>query len=210
MTISPLLMLLGLPLVMPTMTETSLPPVRPTTFPPRRSRLGCATGRWWTSEPAVDAGDGGSRQVDVRRQIRKAPRLEVATRPGGDDMLLEGSCHCGAVRFSVDSLHPYPYQRCYCSICCKTAGDGGYAINLSGRAETLRARRGKTTSASPATLRRASPSGTDDWRWRRERNNTGGCSVLRRDDCGGHSSPGVSQRALCLRRYTCLGLSKGR
>jgi hypothetical protein len=52
-------------------------------------------------------------------------------------MLLEGSCHCGAVRFRVESPHPYPYQRCYCSICRKTAGGGGYAINLSGRAETL-------------------------------------------------------------------------
>ncbi|MGR2740172.1 GFA family protein [Billgrantia sp. Q4P2] len=53
-------------------------------------------------------------------------------------MLLEGSCHCGSVRFSVESPHPYPYQRCYCSICRKTAGSGGYAINLSGLAETLR------------------------------------------------------------------------
>ncbi len=52
-------------------------------------------------------------------------------------MRLEGSCHCGAVRFSVDSPHPYPYQRCYCSICRKTAGGGGYAINLGGRAESL-------------------------------------------------------------------------
>lgn len=52
-------------------------------------------------------------------------------------MRLEGSCHCGAVHFRVDSPHPYPYQRCYCSICRKTAGGGGYAINLSGRAETL-------------------------------------------------------------------------
>ncbi|PMR73601.1 GFA family protein [Billgrantia endophytica] len=52
-------------------------------------------------------------------------------------MFLHGSCHCGAVRFNVESPHPYPYQRCYCSICRKTAGGGGYAINLSGRAETL-------------------------------------------------------------------------
>lgn len=52
-------------------------------------------------------------------------------------MRLEGSCHCGAVHFRVDSPHPYPYQRCYCSICRKTAGGGGYAINLSGHAETL-------------------------------------------------------------------------
>jgi hypothetical protein len=51
---------------------------------------------------------------------------------------LEGSCHCGAVRFSCDSPHPVPYQRCYCSICRKTAGDGGYAINIMGRTETLR------------------------------------------------------------------------
>ena len=53
-------------------------------------------------------------------------------------MQLHGSCHCGAVRFSVESQHPYPYQRCYCSICRKTAGGGGYAINLGGRAKTLK------------------------------------------------------------------------
>jgi hypothetical protein len=52
-------------------------------------------------------------------------------------VLLEGSCHCGAVRFSVQSHHPYPYMRCYCSICRKTAGGGGYAINLSGDHRTL-------------------------------------------------------------------------
>lgn len=52
-------------------------------------------------------------------------------------MKLEGSCHCGAVRFSVESPHPYPFNLCYCSICRKTAGGGGYAINIMGRAETL-------------------------------------------------------------------------
>ena len=45
-------------------------------------------------------------------------------------MKLEGSCHCGAVRFSVNSAAPVPYMRCYCTICRKTAGGGGYAINL--------------------------------------------------------------------------------
>jgi hypothetical protein len=50
---------------------------------------------------------------------------------------LEGSCRCGAVRFSVSSHTPYPYQLCYCSICRKTAGGGGYAINLMGDAATL-------------------------------------------------------------------------
>ena len=53
-------------------------------------------------------------------------------------MILKGSCHCGAVRFHVRSLHPYPYQRCYCSVCRKTQGGGGYAINLSAEAKTLK------------------------------------------------------------------------
>jgi hypothetical protein len=52
-------------------------------------------------------------------------------------MLLEGSCHCGAVRFRVSSPHPYPFCLCYCSICRKTAGGGGYAINLGAEFETL-------------------------------------------------------------------------
>ncbi|NVN11822.1 MULTISPECIES: GFA family protein [Nguyenibacter] len=52
-------------------------------------------------------------------------------------MTLEGSCQCGAITFSVQSQAPVPYQRCYCSICRKTAGTGGYAVNLSGMAATL-------------------------------------------------------------------------
>lgn len=52
-------------------------------------------------------------------------------------MYLEGSCHCGAVRFNLTSNTPYPYQRCYCSICRKTQGGGGYAINLGGQAKTM-------------------------------------------------------------------------
>jgi hypothetical protein len=51
---------------------------------------------------------------------------------------LEGSCQCGAVKFSVSSSAPYPYQLCYCSICRKTGGGGGYAINLSADARTLK------------------------------------------------------------------------
>ena len=52
-------------------------------------------------------------------------------------MTLEGSCRCGATRFSVESHTPHPYQLCYCSICRKTAGGGGFAINIMGVAETL-------------------------------------------------------------------------
>ncbi len=53
-------------------------------------------------------------------------------------MKLKGSCHCRAVRFSFESETPYPYMRCYCSICRKTAGGGGYAINIMGQAATLK------------------------------------------------------------------------
>lgn len=53
-------------------------------------------------------------------------------------MRLKGSCHCGAVRFSLESETPYPYMRCYCSICRKTAGGGGYAINIMGKAQTMK------------------------------------------------------------------------
>ncbi len=52
-------------------------------------------------------------------------------------MKLEGSCHCGAVGFQLESAHPYPFNLCYCSICRKTAGGGGYAINLGGDFGTL-------------------------------------------------------------------------
>ncbi|MFQ5993486.1 MAG: GFA family protein [Acidiferrobacterales bacterium] len=52
-------------------------------------------------------------------------------------MLLEGSCHCQAVRFKVSSMHPYPFNLCYCSICRKTAGGGGFSINIGGEAKTL-------------------------------------------------------------------------
>lgn len=52
-------------------------------------------------------------------------------------MLLEGSCHCGAVKFTVDAYAPAPFAHCYCSICRKSGGAGGYAINLGARADSL-------------------------------------------------------------------------
>ena len=52
-------------------------------------------------------------------------------------MNLEGSCQCGAVRFTLASHAPVPYQRCYCTICRKTAGTGGFAINIGGIAASL-------------------------------------------------------------------------
>ena len=72
-------------------------------------------------------------------------------------MVLEGSCHCGAVTFSLRSSTPYPYMACYCSICRKTAGGGGFAVNIMGEAGSLEVRGRETVSVYRA--RRASENG---------------------------------------------------
>jgi len=53
-------------------------------------------------------------------------------------LLLKGSCRCDAVTFEVESQTPVPYQLCYCSICRKQQGGGGFAINLGANANTLK------------------------------------------------------------------------
>lgn len=52
-------------------------------------------------------------------------------------MQLDGSCHCKAVTFQVNSAYPYPFNLCYCEVCRKTAGAGGFAINLGAEFGTL-------------------------------------------------------------------------
>lgn len=93
-------------------------------------------------------------------------------------MRLEGSCHCGTVRFACESRASYPYMRCYCSICRKTGGGGGFAINLyadaatlevSGR-EAIRVYRAwldypKRAERSPAERRFCGNCGTALWVW---------------------------------------------
>lgn len=74
-------------------------------------------------------------------------------------MILKGSCHCGHVRFEVRSSHPYPYQRCYCGICRKTQGGGGFAINLAADATTL-----KVTGRRYVTIYRARFKNPEDTR----------------------------------------------
>ena len=67
-------------------------------------------------------------------------------------MKLEGSCHCGGVKFGLESAHPYPFMRCYCSICRKTAGAGGYAVNLGGDYRSLRVKGKKNIGVYRALL----------------------------------------------------------
>lgn len=68
-------------------------------------------------------------------------------------MHLEGSCHCRAVRFSLDANSTVPFMHCHCSICRKTAGSGGYAINLGGDARTLKIQGKKNLGTFHAVIR---------------------------------------------------------
>lgn len=88
-------------------------------------------------------------------------------------MQLKGSCHCGAVSFSLESRHPYPFNLCYCSICRKTAGGGGYAINLSGDHRTLEVKGSEHISVYHARLR--DPETGDTRESRGERHFCGRC-----------------------------------
>lgn len=78
-------------------------------------------------------------------------RLAATNEPSGSEIVLikslketpmpvtlTGSCRCGAVAFRFASHTPHPYQLCYCSTCRKTAGGGGFAINIMGRADSLK------------------------------------------------------------------------
>lgn len=68
-------------------------------------------------------------------------------------MHLEGSCHCRAVRFSLEADSPVPFMHCHCSICRKTAGGGGYAINLGGDARTLKVQGARHLGTYHAVMR---------------------------------------------------------
>ena len=68
-------------------------------------------------------------------------------------MLLEGSRHGGAVRFTVEAQSPVPFMHCHCSICRKTAGSGGFGINLGARSATLKVRGEKHLGCYHALLR---------------------------------------------------------
>ena len=94
-------------------------------------------------------------------------------------MKLEGSCHCGAITFSLRSTTFSPFMHCHCSICRKTAGSGGYAINLGGDATTLKVRGkqhlglyhailrepGRRSTRSPAERRFCLKCGSALWLW---------------------------------------------
>jgi len=44
-------------------------------------------------------------------------------------VLLKGSCHCGRVKYSVESHCPYPFMICHCQACTKMLGFYGNTIS---------------------------------------------------------------------------------
>lgn len=87
-------------------------------------------------------------------------------------MLLKGSCHCRAVTFSVEAMSPAPFMHCHCSICRKTAGSGGYAINLGAHSASLQVEGREHLRVYHAVLREE---GQPDQRSPAERNFCGAC-----------------------------------
>ncbi|TFK33602.1 Mss4-like protein [Crucibulum laeve] len=69
---------------------------------------------------------------------------------------LKGSCHCGAVKFTVQSSTPVPYQLCLCSICRKVGGVGG-SINLGAHSNTLEIEGKENISVYKAVMDRDTP-----------------------------------------------------
>jgi hypothetical protein len=76
-------------------------------------------------------------------------------------------------------MSPVPFLHCHCSICRKTAGGGGYAINLGARAATMKVRGrshlgcyhalirepGRRTRRSKAERRFCKECGSALWLW---------------------------------------------
>lgn len=67
-------------------------------------------------------------------------------------MLLEGSCQCGKVSFTVDSETPYPFMFCYCSICRKTSG--AVTSNIMGKRDTLKVKGARYSKRYHAVIRK--------------------------------------------------------
>ncbi|CAO3657476.1 unnamed protein product [Mucor hiemalis] len=89
-------------------------------------------------------------------------------------MELKGSCHCEKVSFKVLSHTPAPFMYCYCSICRKCQGGGGYAINIMGKYDTLEILTGKEHLKGYQALRD------------KEKNELGGNIRYFCTECGSH------------------------
>tara|TARA_B100000242_G_C42775638_1_gene361119 strand:+ start:78 stop:572 length:495 start_codon:yes stop_codon:yes gene_type:complete len=66
--------------------------------------------------------------------------------------ILEGSCQSGWLKCIVESDTPYPFSRCYFSICRKLAGGSGSAINIIANKLTLKVSREEHLSVYRSNL----------------------------------------------------------
>ncbi|KAF8224466.1 hypothetical protein L208DRAFT_482180 [Tricholoma matsutake] len=87
---------------------------------------------------------------------------------------LSGSCHCGSVKFSVQSSTPVPYQLCLCSICRKVGGVGG-SVNLGAHSSTLEVEGKEHISVYKAIINRGT---LDEYVASSERNFCSKCSSM--------------------------------
>ncbi|KAI0026996.1 Mss4-like protein [Vararia minispora EC-137] len=87
---------------------------------------------------------------------------------------LKGSCHCGAVKFTVQSSSAVPYQLCHCSICRKVGGYGG-SVNLGGFSDTLKIEGAEHITKYHAVLNRGTKK---ESRASSERNFCSKCSTM--------------------------------
>ncbi|EIW74558.1 hypothetical protein CONPUDRAFT_66965 [Coniophora puteana RWD-64-598 SS2] len=87
---------------------------------------------------------------------------------------LHGSCHCGAVSFTVESNTPVPYQLCVCSICRKVGGVGG-SINLNAIEKTLKIKGKENITKYTPVVNRGTK---DEYKASSERNFCKKCSAM--------------------------------
>ena len=103
----------------------------------------------------------GLHRARPRRRRRPDVRDEVAgrTRQEGHVMELKGSCHCGAVRFTVHSAHPYPFSAVLLLDLPQDRRGGRLRDQPRRRSRTLRSRARSTSgpTAPGCTTRRAPP-----------------------------------------------------
>ncbi len=94
--------------------------------------------RWWQRRIA-----GTDAQDAIPTFASRGPTLPLR---------LNGFRSCGAVQFSLDSHTPRPSQLCSRWMCRKTAGGGGYAINIMGVTGSLDVRGRKAVAVYRADV----------------------------------------------------------
>ncbi|WWC64462.1 uncharacterized protein I303_107072 [Kwoniella dejecticola CBS 10117] len=92
-------------------------------------------------------------------------------------VLLEGSCHCKAIKYTVESNTPVPYALCQCSICRKAGGYMG-SVNIMGNTKTLKIIRGEDKIKKYTAVKTFDENDIPKERWNSERAFCPECSSM--------------------------------